>query len=71
MEKSDDNSRSDRCALKQARRETLASADLADAEIALIEAAEIPEEHRYEVVTDAVNDFYDHHGFMSDEFTTL
>ena len=32
--------------LKQAQREAIASADLTDAELALIEAAEIPAEHR-------------------------
>ncbi|MCH4024482.1 MAG: type II toxin-antitoxin system Phd/YefM family antitoxin [Acetobacter sp.] len=36
-------------ALKQAQRETIATTDLNDHEIALIEAAEIPEEHRYTV----------------------
>ena len=34
-------------ALKQAQREAIKSADLTDDEIALIEAAEIPAEHRY------------------------
>jgi len=34
-------------ALKQAQREAVASADLTDEEMALIEAAEIPAEHRY------------------------
>ena len=33
--------------MKQSQREVLASADLTDAELALIEAAEIPAEHRY------------------------
>jgi prevent-host-death family protein len=33
--------------MKQSRREAVASADLTDAELALIEAAEIPAEHRY------------------------
>ncbi len=33
--------------LKQSQREAVASADLSDAELALIEAADIPEEHRY------------------------
>ena len=33
--------------LKQSQREAIASADLTDAELALIEAAEIPAEHRY------------------------
>ncbi|MDR3376616.1 MAG: type II toxin-antitoxin system Phd/YefM family antitoxin [Ancalomicrobiaceae bacterium] len=33
--------------LKQAQREAIASADLSEAELALIEAAEIPEERRY------------------------
>ena len=32
--------------LKQAQREAIASANLTDAELALIEAAEIPAEHR-------------------------
>jgi antitoxin StbD len=34
-------------AMKQGWRDAIASADLSDAEIALIEAAEIPAEHRY------------------------
>jgi PHD/YefM family antitoxin component YafN of YafNO toxin-antitoxin module len=34
-------------ALKQSQRDAIASADLTDAEITLIEAAEIPSEHRY------------------------
>ncbi|GAA3687338.1 MULTISPECIES: type II toxin-antitoxin system Phd/YefM family antitoxin [Acetobacteraceae] len=34
-------------ALKQAQREAIAATDLNDHEIALIEAAEIPEGHRY------------------------
>jgi antitoxin StbD len=33
--------------MKQAQREAIAAADLTDAELALIEAAEIPAEHRY------------------------
>jgi PHD/YefM family antitoxin component YafN of YafNO toxin-antitoxin module len=33
--------------MKQAQREAIASAELSDAELALIEAAEIPPEHRY------------------------
>ena len=33
--------------MKQSQREAIASADLSDAELALIEAAEIPAEHRY------------------------
>jgi PHD/YefM family antitoxin component YafN of YafNO toxin-antitoxin module len=33
--------------LKQAQHEAIASADLSDEELALIEAAEIPAEHRY------------------------
>ncbi|MBS1165578.1 MAG: putative prevent-host-death protein [Proteobacteria bacterium] len=33
--------------MKRAQREALASVDLTDAELALIEAAEIPAEHRY------------------------
>jgi PHD/YefM family antitoxin component YafN of YafNO toxin-antitoxin module len=33
--------------LKQAQRDAIASADLSDAELAQIEAAEIPSEHRY------------------------
>jgi antitoxin StbD len=33
--------------MKQAQRDAIASADLSDAEMALIEAAEIPPEHRY------------------------
>jgi prevent-host-death family protein len=33
--------------LKQSQRDAIASADLTDAELALIEAAEIPAEHRY------------------------
>lgn len=33
--------------MKQAQRDAVASADLSDAEVALIEAAEIPAEHRY------------------------
>jgi antitoxin StbD len=33
--------------LKQAQREAIASADLTDTELALIEAAEIPAKHRY------------------------
>jgi len=33
--------------LKQAQREAIAAADLSDAELALIEAAEIPIQHRY------------------------
>lgn len=36
-------------ALKQAQREAIAATDLNDHEIALIEAAEIPEKHRYTV----------------------
>ncbi len=35
--------------LKQAQRETIATADLTDAELALIEAAEIPAKHRYAI----------------------
>ncbi len=35
--------------LKQAQREAIASVDLTDEELALIEAAEIPAEHRYTV----------------------
>jgi hypothetical protein len=35
--------------MKQAQREAIASADLTDNEMALIEAAEIPAEHRYTV----------------------
>lgn len=34
-------------AMKQAQRDAITSADLSDAEMALIEAAEIPAEHRY------------------------
>ncbi len=34
-------------ALKQAERQAVASADLSEAELALIDAAEIPAEHRY------------------------
>ena len=34
-------------AMKQAQRDAIASADLPDAELALIEAAEIPPGHRY------------------------
>lgn len=34
---------------KQARREVIASAHLTDAEMTLIESAEIPAEHRYSV----------------------
>ena len=34
-------------ALKQAQREALAATDLQDEEMALIESAEIPAEHRY------------------------
>lgn len=34
-------------AMKRAQREVVAAADLTDAELALIEAAEIPPEHRY------------------------
>ena len=34
-------------ALKQGQRQSLAAADLTDADMALIEAAEIPAEHRY------------------------
>ncbi len=33
--------------LKQSQREAIATADLTDAELALIEAAEIPAKHRY------------------------
>lgn len=33
--------------MKQAQREAIASADLSDAELAAIEAAEIPAAHRY------------------------
>ncbi len=33
--------------MKQSRRESVASADLTDAQLALIEAAEIPAEHRH------------------------
>jgi prevent-host-death family protein len=33
--------------LKQSQRNSIASADLTDAELAVIEAAEIPAEHRY------------------------
>lgn len=33
--------------MKQSQREAIASAELTDAELALIEAAEIPAEHRY------------------------
>jgi hypothetical protein len=33
--------------LKQAQRRALAAADLTDAEMAAIDAAEIPDEHRY------------------------
>jgi antitoxin StbD len=33
--------------LKQAQRQAIAAADLSDVEIAQIEMAEIPEEHRY------------------------
>jgi PHD/YefM family antitoxin component YafN of YafNO toxin-antitoxin module len=33
--------------MKQAQREAIATADLTDSELALIEAAEIPPEHRY------------------------
>lgn len=33
--------------MKQAQRDAIASADLTDSELALIEAAEIPSEHRY------------------------
>ena len=33
--------------LKQSQREAIASADLTDAKLALIEVAEIPAEHRY------------------------
>jgi len=33
--------------MKQAQRDAIASADLTDAELAHIEAAEIPPEHRY------------------------
>ncbi|KHJ53863.1 prevent-host-death protein [Aureimonas altamirensis] len=33
--------------LKQAQREAIAAVDLTDDELAMIEAAEIPEEHRY------------------------
>jgi len=33
--------------MKQAQREAITSADLSDAEAALIDAAEIPMEHRY------------------------
>jgi hypothetical protein len=33
--------------MKQAQRDAIASAELIDAELALIEAAEIPAEHRY------------------------
>ncbi|MBP2295400.1 type II toxin-antitoxin system Phd/YefM family antitoxin [Azospirillum rugosum] len=36
-------------AMKQAQRQAIASADLTDEEAALIEAAEIPEEHRYSI----------------------
>jgi antitoxin StbD len=36
-------------ALKQAQREAIAATDLNDHEITLIEAAEIPEEHRYSI----------------------
>lgn len=35
--------------LKQGQRQTLGAADLMDAEVALIEAAAIPAEHRYSV----------------------
>lgn len=35
--------------MKQAQREAITSADLSDDEMALIEAAEIPAEHRYTV----------------------
>ena len=38
--------------LKQAQREAIASADLSEAELALIEAAEIPEEQRYSLDQD-------------------
>lgn len=34
-------------ALKQAKREAIAAADLTDEELALIEASEVPAEHRY------------------------
>ena len=34
-------------ALKQAQRDAVASVDLTDTELALIEGAEIPSEHRY------------------------
>ena len=33
--------------MKRAQRDAIAAADLTDAELALIEAAEIPAEHRY------------------------
>ncbi len=33
--------------MKQAQRDAIASADLTETELALIEAAEIPSEHRY------------------------
>lgn len=33
--------------MKQAQRDAIASAELTDSELALIEAAEIPSEHRY------------------------
>jgi PHD/YefM family antitoxin component YafN of YafNO toxin-antitoxin module len=33
--------------LKQAQRDAISSADLSEAELALIEAAEIPAQHRY------------------------
>ncbi|PKU22948.1 type II toxin-antitoxin system Phd/YefM family antitoxin [Telmatospirillum siberiense] len=33
--------------MKQAQRDAISSADLTDAELALIEASEIPSEHRY------------------------
>lgn len=36
-------------ALKQVARRSLSAADLTDAELALIEAAEIPAEHRYSI----------------------
>ncbi|WP_448204139.1 type II toxin-antitoxin system Phd/YefM family antitoxin [Azospirillum sp. sgz302134] len=36
-------------AMKQAQRQAIASADLTDEEIGLIEAAEVPEEHRYSI----------------------
>lgn len=35
--------------MKQAQRDAVASADLSDTEMALIEAAEIPPEHRHSV----------------------